>query len=90
MDKIDERNLLFARHVRSEEEEERLSALSAELAELGILRSYGDPYEQAFIEAMARRRERERGIRTPRDVKARNEAADTILEKLFAEGEGAS
>jgi predicted ATPase len=88
-DKIDERNLLFARHERSQVEEERLSALSAELAELGVLRSYGDPYEQAFIEAMARRRERERGSTTPTGMKARNEEADAILEKLFAEGEGA-
>ena len=88
VDKIDERNLLFAKHDRSQAEEERLSALSDELAGLGILRKYGDPYEQAFVEAMARRREREREGETPTDVKARNEEADAILEKLFAGGEG--
>lgn len=88
-DKIDERNLLFAKNNRASSEEERLSALSAELAELGVLRSYGDPYEQAFVEAMARRRRRERGSGTVADVKARNDAADAILEKLFAEEEDA-
>ena len=90
-DKIDERNLLFAKHERSPAEEEMLSALSAELAGLGVLRSYGDPYEQAFVEAMARRREREREREggTPADVRARNEEADVILERLFADGEGA-
>ena len=88
-DMIDERNLLFAKTARSAEEEERLTELSAELAELGVLRSYGDPYEQAFVEAMARHRQRERGSLTSIDMKTRNEEADAILERLFAEGEGA-
>lgn len=87
-DKIDERNLLFAKHARSLAEEERLSSLSDELAELGVMRSYGDPYEQAFVEAMARRRDREHSGLTPADLKSRNEEADEILEKLFAEEGG--
>jgi predicted ATPase len=86
-DKIDERNLLFAKLDRSPEEEQRLSELSAELAELGVLRSYNDPYEQAFVQAMARRRQLERGNPAPTDVKTRNEEADAILEKLFSEGD---
>jgi predicted ATPase len=85
-EKIDERNLLFAKHDRTPEEDERLSALSAELAELGVLRSYSDPYEQAFVEAIARRRQRETGSATAADVKARNEEADAVLEKLFSDG----
>jgi predicted ATPase len=89
IDKIDERNLLFARHERTAAEDQRLSALSAELAELGVLRSYNDPYEQAFVEAMARRRLRSRGSPSAVDLKARNEQADSILEKLFSEGQGA-
>lgn len=83
-DKIDERNLLFAKHSRTAAEELRLSTLSAELAELGVLRSYNDPYEQAFVEAMARRRRRERVGHGPADVKVRNEEADALLEKLFS------
>jgi len=82
---IDERNLLFAKHDRSPVEEERLSVLSSELAELGILRSYSDPYEQAFVEAMARRRKRELGGASPDEVRVRNEEADSLLEQLFAE-----
>lgn len=89
-DKIDERNLLFAKHERSPEDDEKLSTLSAELSELGVLRSYNDPYEEAFIKAMARRRERERKDGTPKTLKARNEEADATLEKLFAEGNDAS
>jgi predicted ATPase len=88
-DKIDLRNRLFAQHDRSAKEDDRLAALSSELAELGVLRSYGDPYEQAFVEAMARRRQRERGDPAPEALKARNEQADAILEKLFSEGDGA-
>lgn len=86
--KIDERNFLFAKHGRSKSDEERLSTLSSELAQLGVLRSYSDPYEQAFVEAMARRRQRELGGATPADLRARNEEADEILEMLFAEGDG--
>jgi ABC-type multidrug transport system ATPase subunit len=89
-DKIDERNLLFAKHHRSPAEEERLAALSSELAELGVLRSYSDPYEQAFVEAMARWRRRKRGTATADDVKARNEEADAILEKIFSEADQGS
>jgi len=84
-DKIDERNLLFAKQERTATEDERLSELSAELAELGVLRSYTDPYEQAFVEAMARRRQRERGGLAAADVKVRNDEADAFLEKLFSE-----
>lgn len=88
--KIDQRNLLFANTQRSAEDERRLRALSEELAELGILRSYTDPYEQAFVEAMARRQERVRANATFDDVRARNEAADAILEKLFRNGNDAT
>jgi predicted ATPase len=84
MNKIDERNLLFSKHNRTPREEERLSSLSAELAELGVLRSYSDPYEQAFVEALARRRQRERGSLDAADTKTRNEVADKILESLIA------
>lgn len=89
-DKIDERNRLFAQEQRTAPEETRLSALSEELSELGMLRSYSDPYEQAFVEAMARRRRREQGDATPTEVRARNKQADEILEKLFSEGESAA
>lgn len=89
IDKIDERNLLFAQHERTALEEHQLSALSAELAKLGVLRSYIDPYEQAFAKAMARRSQREHANLTAEDFKVRNEVADAILEKLFSEEESA-
>ncbi|MFN7982525.1 MAG: AAA family ATPase [Vicinamibacterales bacterium] len=89
-DKIDERNLLFSRHERTAAEDERLSALSAELAELGVLRSYSDPYEQAFAEAMARRRGHDSASSPTTDVKARNAEADAILEELFSAENDAS
>lgn len=89
LDKIDERNLLFAQHERTAQEEQQLSALSAELAKLGVLRSYIDPYEQAFAEAMARRSHPEHAKLTAEDFKVRNEMADSILEEIFSEEEGA-
>jgi len=88
--KIDERNQLFAKDQRTAHEEARLSALSEELAALGVLRSYNDPYEQAFVEAMARRRQREHGDAPPADVRERNREADMILEKIFSDGESAA
>lgn len=90
MQKIDERNLLFAKHDRSPREDERLAELSAELAQLGVLRSYSDPYEQAFVEALARKRQRRRGSSVPTDLKTRNAEADAILEKLFSEEDAPS
>jgi predicted ATPase len=53
--KIDERNHLFAVDKRTGEQDSRLRDLSDELALLGIVRSYNDPYESAFVKALARR-----------------------------------
>lgn len=85
--KIDERNQLFAKHQRSVDEDERLRRLSEELAQLGILRSYLDPYEQAFVQAMTRRQRRIHGGLSADEIQQRNDEADSILEELFAEGE---
>jgi predicted ATPase len=85
--KIDERNILFAKQERSEPEDARLTVLSSELAELGVLRSYGDPYEQAFVDAMARQRALQLGDSQEGDAKLRNERADAILAEIFSEGE---
>lgn len=85
--KIDQRNALFAQKNRTPDQERRLTELSDELAELGILRSYTDPYEQAFVEALARKRLREQKKPSSQDLKARNAEADAILEKLFSDTE---
>lgn len=86
-EKINERNQLFAMHQRTATEDARLRSLSEELAQLGILRSYLDPYEQAFVQAMARRQRRMQGGLSPAEIQQRNDDADLILEELFAEGE---
>ncbi len=83
--KIDERNLLFAKEARSKLEESRLTELSEELAELGVLRAYADPYEQAFAEALARRRARSTAGLSSEEVRSRNQEADAILEQIIIE-----
>lgn len=86
--KIDERNRLFALQDRDPQQEGRLSELSEELSQLGILRSYSDPYEQAFVEALARRRKSEHDMLSADELKARNQEADAILEEIIAREEG--
>lgn len=85
--KIDERNDLFARQNRNSSQEDRLTRLSEELAELGMLKSYSDPYEQAFVEALARRRKVSRRTMSSDELKNRNKEADEILEKIIAQEE---
>jgi predicted ATPase len=87
--KIDERNMLFAEAKRTSDQDARLRDLSEELAQLGILRSYVDPYERAFVEAMARHRHHEQGSFSEQEARTRNQEADAILEKLFADEEKA-
>jgi ABC-type transport system involved in cytochrome c biogenesis ATPase subunit len=87
VEKIDERNRLFAVDNRTVEEDKALQELSDELAQLGIVRSYADPYESAFVKALARRRERQRGSVSDESLKSRNEEADQILNRIFNEAE---
>lgn len=83
--KIDARNELFALKKRSKAQEEELRRLSDELAQLGMLRSYLDPYEQAFVKAMARRQLPMDKSLSPEEIQARNQQADEVLEKIFKE-----
>lgn len=84
LDKISARNQLFALEKRNKKQEEKLCQLSEELAELGLLRSYLDPYEEAFVKAMTRRQPLRYEVLTPAEVKVRNEAADAMLEEIFS------
>ena len=86
--KIHERNELYALNQRNPAQEVRLRELSDELAELGVLRSYVDPYERAFVNAMTRRSDRLRSTLSAEDVKARNERADEILEEIIVKETG--
>jgi hypothetical protein len=83
MKKLDKRNQLFALKKRTPKQDVKLRALSDELAEMGILRSYLDPYEREFIKAMTRHQERRRGPMSSEEMRDRNERADEILEQVF-------
>ena len=83
VNKIEQRNQLFTLEQRTPEQDAELQALSEELAEVGILRSYLDPYEREFVNAMTRHQERERGSMTPEEFRERNDLADRVLEQVF-------
>lgn len=82
--KVHERNRLFSRKERSAKQDKTLRELSDELAELGIMRSYIDPYEREFVKAMSRRKELEQELLTPTEVRTRNQRADQILDEIFS------
>jgi predicted ATPase len=84
LEKLKDRNRLFALEKRSKKQEEKMSQLSEELSRLGMLRSYLDPYEEAFVKAMARRHTMEQQVLSPDQIKARNETADEVLEEIFS------
>lgn len=90
VEKIHLRNQLFAEKHRTAQQNQQLTELSDELARLGVARSYDDPYEREFVEAMARRRKHTDPTATmsAEELRARNAAADELLAKLFAEEDG--
>jgi len=81
---IADRDALAMKSDLSEVEKERLASLSAQLDELGLLRTFRLPEEQEFIEAMRRREKKSILGLTPEEVRARNERADAVLDKIFA------
>lgn len=81
---IADRDRLVAKSDLSDEEKVRLEDLSDQLKELGLLRTFRLPEEQEFIDAMRRREKKSILGLTPEEVRARNERADAVLDKIFS------
>ncbi|BDT73915.1 hypothetical protein os4_34680 [Comamonadaceae bacterium OS-4] len=81
---IADRDRLVAKSELSDEEKVRLEDLSDQLKELGLLRTFRLPEEQEFIEAMRRREKKSILGLTPEEIRARNERADAVLDKIFS------
>ena len=81
---IADRDRLVAKSDLSDEEKVRLEELSDQLKELGLLRTFRLPEEQEFIDAMRRREKKSILGLTPEEIRARNERADAVLDKIFS------
>jgi predicted ATPase len=81
---IADRDRLVAKSDLSEEEKVELDRLSDQLEELGLLRTFRLPEEQEFIDAMRRREKKSILGLTSEEVRARNERADAVLDKIFS------
>jgi predicted ATPase len=81
---IADRDRLVAKSDLSKEEKVRLESLSDQLEELGLLRTFRLPEEQEFIDAMRRREKKSILGLTSEEVRARNERADAVLDKIFS------
>lgn len=81
---IADRDRLVAKSDLSDEEKVRLEDLSDQLKELGLLRTFRLPEEQEFIDAMRRREKKSILGLTPEEIRARNERADAVLDKIFS------
>jgi predicted ATPase len=81
---IADRDSLAMKSDLSEVEKDRLASLSAQLDELGLLRTFRLPVEQEFIDTMRRREKKSILGLTAEEVRARNERADAVLDKIFS------
>jgi predicted ATPase len=84
--RLDRRNWLFSmgKH-RSVAENEELSRLSDELADLGFASDFRDPYLELFVKRMAVHTRFHKDILTPTEQKDQDAIADRIIEEILAE-----
>jgi predicted ATPase len=83
------RNELFVTKPRTAEEEEELSRLSAELADLGFsVADFRDPDYALFVRKMAKHRRFRKPELTPEEQAAQDRIADEIIEEILREEAG--
>lgn len=80
------RNELFVLSPRSLEEDEELSRLSAELADLGFSTAdFRDPDYAMFVRKMAQHRRFRKPVLTPEEQTAQDAIADSIIDEILRE-----
>ncbi|HQZ64821.1 MAG TPA: AAA family ATPase [Planctomycetaceae bacterium] len=84
--RLDRRNFLFSMgKKRSVAENEELSRLSDELADLGFASDFRDPYLELFVKRMAVHTRFHKDILTPTEQKDQDAIADKIIDEILAE-----
>lgn len=83
------RNELFVLSPRSHEEDEELSRLSAELADLGFSTAdFRDPDYAMFVRKMAQHRRFRKPVLTPQEQAEQDAIADSIIDEILREENG--
>lgn len=83
------RNELFVLSPRSPEEDEELSRLSAELADLGFSTAdFRDPDYAMFVRKMAQHRHFRKPVLTPEEQAEQDAIADSIIDEILREEDG--
>ncbi|KLP44172.1 AAA family ATPase [Enterobacter ludwigii] len=83
------RNELFVLSPRSPEEDEELSRLSAELADLGFSTAdFRDPDYAMFVRKMAQHRRFRKPVLTPEEQAEQDAIADSIIDEILREEDG--
>lgn len=83
------RNELFVLSPRSPEEDEELSRLSAELADLGFSTAdFRDPDYAMFVRKMAQYRHFRKPVLTPEEQAEQDAIADSIIDEILREEDG--
>lgn len=81
---LSERNQLFAKEERTEEEERRMEELSSKLARMGFTESYRAPLYERFIKALVRRPEFKDRPLNPEDRRKQNKIANEVLDEILS------
>ena len=82
--RLDKRNWLYALGpARSPAQDEELSRLSDELADLGFASDFKDPYFDLFVKKMALHTKFHKDILTPEEQKEQDAIADEIIDEIL-------
>lgn len=81
------RNELFVQSSRTPDEDEELSRLSAELADLGFSTAdFRDPDYAMFVRKMAQHRKFRKPVLTPEEQSEQDQIADQIIDEILEKG----
>lgn len=84
--RLDRRNFLFSiGNQRTVAENNELTRLSDELADLGFASDFRDPYLELFVKRMAVHTQFHKETLTPKELKDQNAIADKIIDEILAE-----
>lgn len=83
--KLDRRNALYLKAVRTEPEDAEMRRLSDELASAGFMREFRDPMYQALVRALDRPNAREKPSLTPDEIKEQDAIANRIVDEVLSE-----
>ncbi len=84
--RLNERNTLFAKGKnRTKEEDEKLTRLSEELADLGFAQDFRDPMYAKFVQQMALKTKFQKEVLTSEEIEEQDRIASEIIDQILAE-----